>query len=490
MSLFSLAVQKFGSVENAKIDVSKFMIFVGENNTGKSYVLQLIWGIIDNKKYVINHSEIDGLKNEFKTLLDEQKGKLKETDAEKVYFTLPPEFFEKALEYFNESLNTNKSVILNNVFNSRDISVGHLQLIKDNFPHIKISYSNMDALIEQFQEDKTESEAEKNKEKRVRIELFVDENRIITWNYPLKAEKYAVSNIVENVILFAIFEEFDGFYENASPVYFPASRAAFMQVYRSLLSSNIREKITMDHQLSFDFSEDMIDKNTIPGLTITKAVTDFMLSLLNYEEMPEEKNRYKNELSYISRSLTEGKIIKNNDNRMMYVPSSDKQTQLPMHLTSSLIAETAPFYLFLSDKNDRPGWIVEEVETHLHPTKQLKLVKLFFKLINKGKYIWITTHSDSVAQQINNLLLLSQKYTQENFNQLNSEQKDIIKEDEIIDMKDVSLYQFVRQNDKTSISHLEFGEYGYDIKTFNDLLDSLYDETEIIQEIVDSWRDK
>ena len=53
MGIFSVSLTDFGRIESAKIDVSKFMVFVGENNTGKSYVLQLMWGIIENRSFIL-----------------------------------------------------------------------------------------------------------------------------------------------------------------------------------------------------------------------------------------------------------------------------------------------------------------------------------------------------------------------------------------------------------------------------------------------------
>ena len=118
----------------------------------------------------------------------------------------------------------------------------------------------------------------------------------------------------------------------------------------------------------------------------------------------------------------------------------------------------------------------------------MQRVRLLFKLIHKGKFIWITTHSDSVAQQINNLLLISERYSKEIYESLSSSEKDLINRDEIIDLKEVALYQFMKTENVTDIKKLTFGKYGYEIDSFNSLLDNLYDETESIQNLVDSWR--
>ena len=40
-------VRNFGKIESADIDLSNLTIFVGENNSGKSYLMQLIYGFLD-----------------------------------------------------------------------------------------------------------------------------------------------------------------------------------------------------------------------------------------------------------------------------------------------------------------------------------------------------------------------------------------------------------------------------------------------------------
>lgn len=474
MGNFSVSLTNFGRIESAKIDVSKFMIFVGENNTGKSYVLQLLWGIIENRNFIFKNSDSKKLENDFLSIIKSNPN----SDFKEKKIKLSQDFLQSGLDSFNESLNRNKDTLLNNIFNSTSVSINSLIIEKNKFPALSISYG----INEVFDEEKEELS------KLVAISCYLGKKKFISYSYPLEFEKRVISRIVEQVIIKAIFEDFVGF-RNDAPLYFPASRAAFLQVYKALFGNNIREEISLEHKVSIS-SKNRDYSSIIPGLTVTKAVINFMLALLSFEESPVMKKKYSDELFFISEKLTEGKIVKTSDDRLVYIPGSNISTELPMHLTSSLVAETAPFYLFLSDKTDREGWIVEEIETHLHPQRQLQLVKLLFKLIHKGKFIWITTHSDSVAQQINNLLLISERYSDKIYESLSSSEKTLINKDEIINLKEVSLYQFMKTENITDIKKLTFGKYGYEIDSFNSLLDSLYDETESIQNLVDSWRNE
>lgn len=40
-----LIIEKFGKIERAEIQVSPLTLLVGDNNSGKSYLLSLLWGI-------------------------------------------------------------------------------------------------------------------------------------------------------------------------------------------------------------------------------------------------------------------------------------------------------------------------------------------------------------------------------------------------------------------------------------------------------------
>ena len=80
-----------------------------------------------------------------------------------------------------------------------------------------------------------------------------------------------------------------------------------------------------------------------------------------------------------------------------------------LNQTSSMVTELAPVILFLKYLI-RPGHllILEEPESHLHPAAQRQLARGIVRLVNAGVRVLITTHSDIIVSQINNLLALRQ----------------------------------------------------------------------------------
>ena len=49
---WTLYVKNFAKIESAKVRISPLMCFVGDNNSGKSYLMSLLWGILTLGKEV------------------------------------------------------------------------------------------------------------------------------------------------------------------------------------------------------------------------------------------------------------------------------------------------------------------------------------------------------------------------------------------------------------------------------------------------------
>src|SRR5690242_10343713 len=51
---WKLTVEGLGKIERAEVDVRPLMLFVGENNTGKSYLATLLWGLLTSTDALFN----------------------------------------------------------------------------------------------------------------------------------------------------------------------------------------------------------------------------------------------------------------------------------------------------------------------------------------------------------------------------------------------------------------------------------------------------
>ena len=65
------------------------------------------------------------------------------------------------------------------------------------------------------------------------------------------------------------------------------------------------------------------------------------------------------------------------------------------------------FFLGLLERRGNPFLIIDEPESHLDTANQIQFTRLLARLVNAGTKVLITTHSDYIIKEINNLVMLS-----------------------------------------------------------------------------------
>lgn len=82
---------------------------------------------------------------------------------------------------------------------------------------------------------------------------------------------------------------------------------------------------------------------------------------------------------------------------------------VPLMRSSSMVSELAPIVLYLRHiVEEGDVLIIEEPESHLHPSKQAAFARELAKVVNAGVHVVITTHSEWFLEQIGNLVRASE----------------------------------------------------------------------------------
>ncbi|WP_176719987.1 AAA family ATPase, partial [Brachyspira hampsonii] len=117
----TLYVKNFAKIKEAKIELSPFTLFIGDNNSGKSYLMTLVYGLIKYTAIIINIIFKD--KKNVEELYEYKKAKsiienyIKNLDFDKEV-ELPFEEIEIFIELFNLLLNKYSNEVINYIFNS------------------------------------------------------------------------------------------------------------------------------------------------------------------------------------------------------------------------------------------------------------------------------------------------------------------------------------------------------------------------------------
>lgn len=446
MVSWKLIVEEFGKIKSAEIEIAPLTLFVGDNNSGKSYLLSLLWGIKNfSVENFLNYSDI--YDNE---LIDWMTENITAAiTIGRCEFSLKS--IENAFEQvLNHKLTTGKNDFVKKLFNSEQVSIGGLH----------IQFKNLESLHLELNLDKLEGmlELNINGDRRLRVgsSIFKDgmylKNRFIQWE------------LLKSIYGYILKMDSIGINDN-SCIYLPAARTGFM------LTKDIINKVGRQNTFNISTEREIITPFIRPINQFLDVMTDLTTEYTENKELLQ--------LSYdIEKELAAGTVeISNMPNKeVQYVPDG-YESGIPLRLTSAVVTELSPLILILKHKREIDGLCYEEPEMCLHPQLQHKMGKVIGRIVNSGIEMIVTTHSDIILQHINNMIKLSDRKDKDEICQkLGYNSKDLLT------ANCVRVYQFeTKIKEKTEVKELVCGDDGFVIPTFNNALSMIMDEAYEIQ---------
>ena len=139
---------------------------------------------------------------------------------------------------------------------------------------------------------------------------------------------------------------------------------------------------------------------------------------------------------------------------------------IPLHLASSSARGLSDLYFFLrhvAEKNHL--LIVDEPESHLDTANQIRLARLLARCVRAGLKVLITTHSDYLIKEINNLVMLSRPFENKEavVKKLKYSPEDFLNPD--------SIRAYVAQDN--SLTRCDVDKFGIDMPVFDETIDRI-----------------
>ena len=445
MNQWIVHVSNFGKIEKADVEISPLILFIGDNNSGKSYFMTLLYGLLTIDFYWEGYQfhKKSPLYRDCCGILDKVFADTEEIGRS--FLKIQGEQTIKFQQLLNECLEINKEKFLMNLFRR---------------------YINLDKLWVEFPKEKEYSFhitciKKENGQKEYQIQR---EDGVLA-GFSIAIDKQTdLCHEVNDFFLFFIFcsmlrQDIEKGVKKKS-VYLPTARTGFLLTYKALVGNTMREKFL--NQGSETYAEKM---------SLARPAADFLVSLSEMTSY-RENEKFQNLVKFIEENLISGHILTSDipSSDIMYTPNG-LSAPIPMYVSSGVVTEVTPLLLFLKYM-EFGALLIEEPEAALHLKLQWEMARVLIRLANAGVFTVATTHSDIILQHINNMI----KAFDREFNPTFLESSRYGKED-FLNREMVSVYQFcVQPNQKTQVRKLPCGDYGFEAMTFYDTLKQLNEE--------------
>ena len=400
-----IAVENFGPIAKANIDLRPLTVFVGPSNTGKTYLATLVYAL---------HGAFNGLYHS--SILSPFKFRVTDILSDLLTgFTMPTEEIQEILDklYIDERP-FKLSDLPEGIHQKLDTIIKDTDFFREELQDELKNCFDLNAISELMRlSDKQRNEitvllkiGERDQE-YLNIRMSASESEVTLDNLIspdssaydnmvlLPKEWSASGRLLDNRVSIRNFSCPAGH----NRYYLPAARSGIMHSHRIIASSLVKRSTRVG-------SERFRDVPTMSGV-----IADFMEKIILYVENTEFE--FDDEMKYIAKTLESDVLA----GRILLKPSlsgypdfhylpQDIKEEMRLSQTSSMVSELAPLVLYLRGLV-RPSdtLIIEEPEAHLHPGAQADMAVILARLVRAGVRVIITTHSDWLLQEIGNLTL-------------------------------------------------------------------------------------
>lgn len=450
----NVVVGNLGTLKHADFDLGDLTIICGDNNTGKTYASYALYGFIDfwKRGFTLNidRASLDKLFSIGKVLL-------------------PIEYYNNNKRKEVELAAERYSKVLSKVFASKDSlfsnSFFKITIPQGVIPHLNNSYKALFGSA-----DKNIMSISSFSDKELEVSLLMD--KISEGDLP---PKHIIADIISDSLKHILYSlDFPNTFIISSERTGVAIFRKELDLTRNKLIDIISEKKTKIKPFSLlsKFTSDY----ALPikdNVEFTRQLEDICKkeSVL-HKDIPDIMNDYHNIAG------GEYRVIRN---ELYFIPKEQRNIRLSMTESSSSVRSLLILGFYLQHEADKGDLlIIDEPELNLHPKKQRYLTRLFVRLVNYGIKVFITTHSDYIVKELNALIMLNNRKTQQHIIM----EREHIKQDELLNSQKVKLYMSgknptllegnSRKVNCNTLTKAPIDEmYGIEVKTFNETINDM-----------------
>jgi energy-coupling factor transporter ATP-binding protein EcfA2 len=462
-----ISIKNVGIVAEAQVDLAKKLIVLcGPNNSGKTYVAYTLYGLLKTASGLRTRRRLrpPGLE---KSTLAEDKWELDLlTLLKSDNYSLLKEYISDFKDVLPDVFATDKSKFAEATLSANvdpEFDAGYLEkTIRNSF--IDISYQMLPGYSYNF----------KKAPGALALEFTLVIRRAkdtpeVSREQLLSTRNTVLDLLVPSIILGTLFPK---------SFILPTQRTS-VNIFSTQLSMNRSQVVEAMVQLR---EQGAGEREAKAFAALQKAQTSILNEVRRYTMPIRDSLSIADDLVNLSKTTTEfsgladeleqsilkGAITVSPIGEILYSPRNFNDAgPLSVNLWGSMISSLSSLVFYFRHLASKGDFIVfDEPELNLHPDNQIKIARFIATLVNTGFSVLISTHSDYIIHELNNLILLDGLTAKEfkNLEKYGYKKLNVIQSEDI----QVLLFDGEMNQKKIDVKNVDVSKEGFSIKTIDE----------------------
>lgn len=368
-----ITLQSFGRLKTAEVDLKPLTLFCGPNNTGKTYAMYGVYGLVKRiasprleflEPLLADLNARGALEIDLEPLLEQHRADIVGRAAS-AFQKMLPRFFSAEPDLFAET-------------------------------KVSVAVPASDAAL--FR-DRGKDYHQKSPDGKTVIQITKPAGSM-TMSVTLSEKPAAdlLRQILSDVMVEAAYGDWAG-----RVLLLPAERAGLNLFYREL---NSRRAALLHHASQAEINPAELLRDIFVS-RYPQPIADYIDLLNGMTQLKRDAGDRQDLAARLQKDVLsiKGYHIDRQGNVSFTPRRSDRKISL--HLGSSVIKSLFGLWFFLEHLAAKGDVLmIDEPELNLHPENQRRLARLLARLVNLGVKVVLSTHSDYMIREFNNLLMM------------------------------------------------------------------------------------
>lgn len=438
-------VKDLGPIKNANIDICDFNVITGQNNTGKTYISYALYGFLQTWSQNIKDLNTDKASD---VLIENGFVEINLLEYKKKVLSNFGNLTDDFSRNLNKIFSANEEEFEKTIFS---LEVDQKEILLLNKFEVEVNSKGKGIL-----------KAEKNKDSKTLSVSLLGESK------EKLPPKFIIMDILSEIIYKSTLSEV------LPEPYIITSERTGISIFQNELDINknvLFEKLIQADKGKFnlnpfDYLRDVFDRYSVPIKDGIDRIRDIEKEFKKKSFIAKE---YPNIVNKLEKSTGIGyKNIKGQF--FITYKEGRKKIALPLYLGSSSSRALFDLYIFIKHSAQKGQiLIIDEPELNLHPSVQIQVARLLAAISNTGIKVIMTTHSDYIVKEINNLLMINNLASKEKF----------LKKYKYEDLESIKNINFYISENNT-LNKVKVDKYGLERTTFDDSINQLIETSEYL----------